>query len=200
METRVLAAEPREIVKKGAEKLRRNGQVPAVIYHKGEETIAISVNEIALNKIVHSSESHLIELTFPDGKTKRSFIKQVQFHPVSDRVIHTDFQLFSVDEVVEMEVPIHIEGECPGVKFGGGKVQVNLHTLTVKGKPEDVPEHISVDLSELEIGQTLHLGEVKLGSLEGKIQVIGEKDAPVVSILAPRKEAETTTEETPAEA
>ncbi|NTU57764.1 MAG: 50S ribosomal protein L25/general stress protein Ctc [Chlorobiaceae bacterium] len=195
METRALSVNTREAKKKEAAKLRRIGKVPAVVYHKGEETVSISVEEKALEKLVHSSESHLIDLQYPDGKSMLSFIKDIQFDPVSDRVIHADFQLFSAEEVVEMEVPVHIEGECPGVKLGGGKIQITAHTLTVKGKPQDIPEHVSVDISNLGLGHTLHIGDLDLGSLAGKIQIIGETDAPVVSIIAPRKEVETTTEE-----
>ncbi|NTW51677.1 MAG: 50S ribosomal protein L25/general stress protein Ctc [Chlorobiaceae bacterium] len=200
METRVLSVNPREAKKKEAAKLRRIGQVPAVVYHKGEETISISVEEKVLEKLVHSSESHLIDLQYPDGKSMLSFIKDLQFDPVTDKVIHADFQLFSAEEVVEMEVPVHVEGECPGVKFGGGKIQIAAHTLTVKGKPQDIPEHISVDISNLGLGQTLHISELVLGSLQDKIKVIGEEDAPVVSIIAPRKEAEGATEEASTEA
>ncbi|NTU92812.1 MAG: 50S ribosomal protein L25/general stress protein Ctc [Chlorobiaceae bacterium] len=200
METRELSVNLREAKKKGAAKLRQTGMVPAVVYHKGEDTITISVDEKALTKLVHSAESHLIDLAYPDGKTTRSFIKAIQFDPVSDKVIHVDFQLFSADEVVEMEVPTHFEGECPGVKIGGGKLQINLHTLNLKGKPEDIPEHFSVDVSTLELGQTLHIGELELGSLAGKVTVLGDADAPVISVIAPRKEAEVAPEETPAQA
>jgi len=200
METRALSVNLREAKKKEAAKLRRQGQVPAVVYHKGEETVTISVDEIALDKLVHSSESHLIDLQYPDGKAVRSFIKDLQFDPVTDRVIHVDFQLFSADEVIEMEVPIHLEGECPGVRIGGGKIQINLHNVTLKGKPEDMPEHLTIDVSGLELGQIMHIRDLKTGELEGKIQILGDPDAPVVSVMAPRKEAEAGTEGTAAEA
>ncbi len=194
METRVLSVNLREAKKKEAAKLRLAGQVPAVVYHKGEETVTISVEELALTKLVHSSESHLIDLQYPDGKSTRSFIKDLQFDPVSDRVIHVDFQLFSADEVVEMEVPAHFEGECPGIKIGGGKLQVNLHAVTLKGKPEDMPEHFTVDISSLQLGHTLHIRDLKLGALEGKVVILGDADAPVVSVMSPRKEVEATEE------
>lgn len=200
METRVLTVNLREAKKKEAAKLRREGQVPAVVYHKGEETVTISVEEMALTKLVHSAESHLIDLQYPDGKTTRSFIKDIQFDPVTDRVIHADFQLFSADEVVEMEVPLHFEGEAQGVKIGGGKLQINLHALTLKGNPEDMPEHFTVDVSGLALGQTLHIRELELGALAGKVTILGEADAPVVSVMAPRKEVEAAAEEAPAQA
>jgi large subunit ribosomal protein L25 len=193
METRALSVNLREVKKNEAAKLRRQGQVPAVVYHKGEATVAISVDEISLDKLVHSSESHVIDLQYPDGKSVRSFIKDVQFDPVSDRVIHADFQLFSADEVVEMEVPIHLEGECPGVKIGGGKIQINVHTLTLKGKPEAMPEHFTVDISGLELGQALHIRDLQTVAPEG-IEILGDADASVLSVSAPRKEAEAAAE------
>jgi large subunit ribosomal protein L25 len=199
METRALSVNLREVKKNEAAKLRRQGQVPAVVYHKGEATVAISVEEISLNKLVHSSESHMIDLQYPDGKSVRSFIKDVQFDPVTDRVIHADFQLFSADEVVEMEVPIHLEGECPGVKIGGGKIQINVHTLPLKGKPEAMPEHFTIDVSVLELGQTLHIRDLQAIAPEG-IQILGDADASVVSVVAPRKEAEAAAEGATAEA
>jgi large subunit ribosomal protein L25 len=199
METRALSVNLREVKKKEAAKLRREGLVPAVVYHKGESTVTISVDEISLNKLVHSSESHLIDLEYPDGKTVRSFIKDVQFDPVSDRVIHADFQLFSADEVVEMEVPIHLEGECPGVKIGGGKIQINQHTLTLKGNPENMPEHFTIDISILELGQTLHIRDLQAVAPQG-IQILGDTDASVVSVMAPRKEAEAVAEGAAAQA
>jgi len=200
METRVLSVNLREAKKNEAAKLRRAGIVPAVVYHKGENTVTISVEELALDKLVHSSESHLIDLTYPDGKVHRSFIKDVQFDPVTDRVIHADFQLFSADEVVEMEVQTHFEGECPGIKIGGGKLQVNLHSVTLKGKPEDIPEHFTVDISNLELGHTLHIRDLQLGSLAGKVTLLGDPDASVVSIIAPRKEVEASAAEESAQA
>ena len=200
METRVLSVNLREAKKKEAAKLRSTGMVPAVVYHKGEETVTISVEEIALSKLVRSSESHLIDLQYPDGKTTRSFIKDLQFDPVTDRVIHADFQLFSADEVVEMEVPTHFEGECPGIKVGGGKLQINLHAVTLKGRPEDMPEHFTIDLSNLGLGHTLHIRDLQLGALEGKVVILDDADAPVVSVIAPRKEAEVTAEESSAQA
>jgi large subunit ribosomal protein L25 len=199
METRALSVNLREVKKNEAAKLRQKGLVPAVVYHRGEETVAISVDEIALDKLVHSAESHLIDLEYPDGKSLRTFIKDLQFDPVTDRVIHVDFQRFAADEVVEMEVPIHVEGECPGVKIGGGKIQINVHTLTLKGKPENIPEHFTVNVSALELGQALHIRELRAVAPEG-IQILGEADTSVVSVIAPRKESEAATEEGAAQA
>jgi large subunit ribosomal protein L25 len=190
METIVLGVEPRVIKKKDAEKLRKNGIVPAVIYHKGEETIPVSVNEIALKKLVHSAESHIIDLQFPDGKIKRSFIKQVQFHPVTDRIIHTDFQLFSADEIIELEVPVSVTGDSVGVEKGG-KLQIIRHALTIKGKPEDMPDHLVVDITALEIGHSIHVREIPMDAYAG-LTINDDPDTPVITVLASKKEAEAT--------
>ncbi|NMW21995.1 MAG: 50S ribosomal protein L25/general stress protein Ctc [Chlorobiaceae bacterium] len=193
METIVLGVEPRIVKKKEAEKLRKSGIVPAVIYHKGEETVAISVNELALKKLVHSAESHIIDLQFPDGKIKRSFIKEVQFHPVTDRIIHTDFQLFSADEIIELEVPVAVSGESAGVEKGG-KLQIIKHALTIKGKPEDMPDHFIVDVSALEIGHSIHVKELPMDAYSNLI-IMDDPDTPVITVLASKKEAEATAEE-----
>lgn len=192
METIVLGVEPRIVKKKEAEKLRRSGIVPAVIYHKGEETVPVSVNEIALKKLVHSAESHIIDLQFPDGKIKRSFIKDVQFHPVTDRIIHTDFQLFSADEIIELEVPVAVSGESAGVEKGG-KLLIILHALTIKGKPDDMPDHFVIDVSALEIGHSIHVREIPMDAYTG-LQIMDDPDTPVITVLASKKDVDTTAE------
>ena len=191
METIVLGVTPRIIKKNDAKRLRLTGIVPAVIYHKGEETVAVSVNELALKKLVHSAESHIIDLQFPDGKIKRSFIKEVQFHPVTDRIIHTDFQLFSADEIIELEVPVAVSGESAGVEKGG-KLLIILHALTIKGKPDDMPDHLVVDVTALEIGHSIHVKEIPMDAYAG-LQIMDNPDAPVITILA-SKTADATAE------
>jgi large subunit ribosomal protein L25 len=182
METIVLAVTPRVIKKNDAKRLRLTGAVPAVVYHKGEETVSISVNELALKKLVHSAESHIIDLQFPDGKIKRSFIKEVQFHPVTDKIIHTDFQLFSAEEIIELEVPVAVSGESAGVEKGG-KLLIILHALTIKGKPEDMPDHLVVDVTALEIGHSIHVKEIPMEAYTG-LQIMDNPDAPVITVLA----------------
>ena len=194
METIALGVEPRVVRKNEAARLRKSGIVPAVIYHKGEETVAVSINEIALNKLVHSAESHIIDLQFPDGKTMRSFIKDVQFDPVTDRVIHTDFQLFAADEIIELEVPVAVSGNAVGVEKGG-KIQIIRHALTIKGLPADMPDHLTIDVTALEIGHIIHVKEIPMSGYSG-LSIMDDPDTPVVSVLAPKNDAEATDEAT----
>ncbi|NTW83399.1 MAG: 50S ribosomal protein L25/general stress protein Ctc [Chlorobiaceae bacterium] len=190
METIVLGVQPRAITKNGAAKLRSNGQVPGVIYHKGEETVPVSINEIALEKLVHSPESHIIDLQFPDGEVKRSVIKDVQFDPVSDRIIHTDFQLFSADEVVELEVPVSVSGNSIGVEKGG-KLLISHHSLTLKGRPDDMPDHLVIDISALEIGHAIHVREIPMDNYPG-LTILDDPYTPVITVQGAKNEAEET--------
>ncbi|NTV97653.1 MAG: 50S ribosomal protein L25/general stress protein Ctc [Chlorobiaceae bacterium] len=192
METIVLGVQPRTITKNGAAKLRSNGNVPGVIYHKGEETIPVSVNELALNKLVHSPESHIIDLQFPDGKIKRSVIKDVQFDAVTDRVIHTDFQLFSADEIIELQVPVTASGNSIGVEKGG-KLLIILHSLTLKGKPDEMPDHVIIDVTSLEIGHTIHVREIPMDRYPGLV-IMDDPATPVITVQGAKKETEETGE------
>lgn len=198
METIVLGVEPRTAKKNEAGKLRKNGQVPAIVYHKGEETVAISVSELELTRLVHTPESHIINLHFPDGRLRRSFIKEVQFHPVTDRIIHTDFQLFSADEVIELDVPVTASGNSIGIEKGG-KLMMNRHSLTLKGKPDRIPDHLVIDITNLDVAQVIHIRDIPQSILDG-LEVVGDPDTPVITILSNRKESGTEEGEAAAEA
>jgi len=124
---------------------------------------------------------------------KRSFIKAVQFHPVTDRIIHTDFQLFAADEVIEMDVPVTVTGESIGVDKGG-KLQILRHNLTLKGKPADMPDHLVIDVTEMQIGSIVHVKDIPAESYKN-LEIILDPETPVVSVVAPKVEVET--EETP---
>lgn len=198
MESIVLNVEPRACDKNEAKKLRNEGKVPAVVYHKGEETVHVCVNELAIDKLVHSAESYLIDLKFPDGKSKRSFLKDIQFDEVTDKVIHADFQFFSAGELLEIDLPVSFIGKAAGI-VAGGKMQVLQHTLKVKGSPSDIPQHIDIDISELELGQTMHIREIPSETYEGKFEIVGDPETAVVSIAAPRIEVEEEIESAPEE-
>ena len=90
-----------------------------------------------------------------------------------------------------MDVPTNFTGESPGV-VAGGKMQIIQHTLTVKGVPSNIPQHLTIDISGLELGQTMHIGEIPTETYDDKFEIIGDPETPVVSILAPRVETEET--------
>ena len=114
---------------------------------------------------------------------------------MTDRIIHTDFQLFSADEIIELEVPVAVSGDSIGVEKGG-KLQIILHALTIKGKPENMPDHIVIDVTALQIGHSLHVKEIPMTAYTS-LTIMDDPDTPVITILASKKEAEATVEEAP---
>jgi len=192
MQTIVLEAEHRTPGKKSdLKQLRENGYVPATVYHKGEPSISISVNALSLRKLIYTTESHIVNLRFADGTEKSSVMKDYQPDPLTDSVIHADFQLLKADEYVEIEVPIVLIGSPAGV-IKGGMVQPTLHKLDIRCLPANIPDHITVDISSLDIGTSLHVSELGDKIQEkGEFSILTDDHAPVVSVLAPRVSAET---------
>ncbi|MCS7014421.1 MAG: 50S ribosomal protein L25/general stress protein Ctc [Chloroherpetonaceae bacterium] len=195
MQTITLEAETRSVSTKGTLKaLRRKGMVPAVLYHKGEEAIPLAVKESELRKLVYTTESHLVNLRFSDGTEKQAIMKDRQFDPLTDRIVHADFQLLKADEMVETEVPTLFKGTPAGV-VKGGRVQVLLHKLTIRSLPADIPEHIEFDISHLEIGDTLHIEQANQIHASAKWKIVGDPSISIVSVVPPtRGEVITTTE------
>ncbi|NTV45986.1 MAG: 50S ribosomal protein L25/general stress protein Ctc [Chlorobiales bacterium] len=166
--------------------LRDGGFVPATVYHKGEGTLSIAVKEITLRKLIYTTESHIVNLKFTDGMEKSCIMKDTQFDPVTDKAIHADFQLMRADEAIEIEVPVAFTGNPIGVVHGG-LVQAALHKLLVRCLPADMPDHLTLDISSLEIGHTIHVGEIsQYMSEKGKFEIIGDEHIPVVSVLSPK--------------
>jgi large subunit ribosomal protein L25 len=188
MQTITLEAQLRTpgATKSELKKLRRDGDVPATVYHKGDESISISVKEMSLRKLIYTTESHIVNLKFQDGVEKSCIMKDTQFDPLSDKAIHADFQLLQADEDVEIEVPVLFTGNPIGVVHGG-LVQAALHKLTVRCLPANMPEHLTLDISSLELGHTVHVGEIsEYLSEKGNFEILGDKHLPIVSVQSPK--------------
>ena len=159
-------AEPRDDVGKGASRrLRRAGRVPAIIYGAGESPQKISLDH---NKMIHSLEnegffSHVITINL-DGKKQKAILRDLQRHPAKPALLHIDFQRVSEDQAINVHVPLHFIGEdvCPGVKQEGGAVSHQLIEVEISCLPKDIPEFIEVDVSQLKIGDSIHLSELKV--------------------------------------
>jgi len=183
-----LAVKKREITTKGAvNSLRKSGNVPGIYYSKGVEPVPFSVNEISLKPIVFTSETHLLNLSIDNNTALKCIVKDVQFDPVSDRVIHIDLQGISADEVISLQVPILITGSAVGVKQGG-IIQQYLHKLDVECLPAFIPEHLIVDVSNLNIGEAIHVRDLQFDN----VTILTSDEASVVAVTAMRAEAETT--------
>jgi large subunit ribosomal protein L25 len=195
-----LKAFPRVLMQRGGvKKLRAAGRVPATIYGRLNKPQNLELNAREISDLInHSvSENLLVDLTVEnDAKAKRlALLQEIQHHPVSGTILHVDFHEVSENEKVTVSVPLETVGEAAGVKNGGGTLEHILHKLKVRCLPKDLPEQIVVDVTVLEIGKSIHLGEIK--APEG-VQIIGDKHLTAISVAAPRAEEEVAATAAPA--
>lgn len=186
-----LAASIRKDLGKGAtRRLRKQEMVPAVIYGAGKDPVSITLGH---NQLMHSTEneaffSHILSIDV-DGKKEKVIIKALQRHPAKSVLMHADFLRISMKEKLKVHVPIHFVGEdvAPGSK-AGGVVTHDLVDIEVSCLPKDLPEFVEVDISALEIGESLHLSDIKLAKgLEIVALTHGDgHDPQVVAIQANR--------------
>ncbi|MBU0488964.1 MAG: 50S ribosomal protein L25/general stress protein Ctc [Bacteroidetes bacterium] len=189
MKTISLSGSLRESVgKRDSKDLRNAKRVPCVIYG-GEEQVHFSLEEADFRKILNSSESFLVEIEI-SGKKYKSILQDVQFHPVSDRILHSDFLEVKEGKQVKVSVPVRLTGVAPGV-LRGGKVITRMRKLIVKGLIEHLPEYVDVEISKLEIGDFVKVGDLVL---EG-IEFLDRKNETIVGVKTVRGVIEETKEE-----
>ena len=203
-EALTLAAEARERAGKGASRaLRREGRIPAVVYGGKEQPLGIHVEERLLRRMLGTGHfTNSIVMIEVGGKSVRTLPKDVQFHPVSDLPLHVDFLRLAKDATVEVSVPVLFvnEEESPGLKRGG-VLNVVRHDLELVCDADKIPNDIRIDVTGLDIGDSIHISHVKLPA--GSTSAITDRDFTIATIVAPsglRSEAgDTQTEgETPA--
>jgi len=149
--------------KSALNQLRKGGHVPAVLYG-GEENIHLTVEEIAFGKLINTPEVHIVELGI-DGKKVKAVIREVQFHPVSDKPIHIDFYEVFEDKPITMGIPVKVTGSSIGIK-NGGKRSDKLRRLISKALPADMPDVVVVDITKLKIGQSIKVQDIKMDGVE----------------------------------
>ncbi len=163
-------------------RLRRAGQVPAVVYGKTKEPVNLSIDasdlRIALREI--GNNTPIVQLKEGDSEAKTSIIQEVQRHPISDGYLHVDFHEVAENETISISVPIHTKGESFGVKNENGTMELVLHTVHVRCLPKDAPDFIEVDVEELKVGDLIHVNE--LPSIEG-VDYLDHGDQPVIAII-----------------
>jgi large subunit ribosomal protein L25 len=192
MKSVALKAYPRTHVQRAeVKKLRTSGRVPATIYGRQAKPQNLEVNTIEITNLLHHSvsENLLVDLSIEnDARAKRlALVQEIQHHPLSGKVLHVDFHEVAEDEKVTVQVPVETVGEPEGVKTGGGTLEHVLHKLRVRCLPKDLPEQITVDVSALEIGKSLHIGDIKAPA---GVEILGDKHISVVAVAAPRAEEE----------
>lgn len=174
----------------GAKKLRVAGRIPAVIYGRQQNSQSLEITSKDLENLIHHSvsENLLVDLSVKDdARPKRlALVQEVQHHALSGKVLHVDFHEVAENEKVAIMVPVEASGEAAGVKSGGGILEHVLFKVKVRALPKDLPEVITVDVSHLEIGQAIHIGDLKAG--EG-VEILGDKHISVIAVAAPISEA-----------
>jgi large subunit ribosomal protein L25 len=191
-----LKAQIRKTVGNGpARTLRREGKVPAVLYGPKTETVLLSIDSKDFEQILKEASvgSVLLNLQIQNGKTstRSAMIKELQTHPVSGKFLHVDFYEIDMQKKITAKVPVVAKGHSVGVEVGG-LMQYVRRELEVLCLPTEIPEAIEVDITDLDIGDSVHLEDI---SLPGDIEILADTNFTVVTVLAPKVEEEVVEEE-----
>ena len=175
MKSITIKGSKRESVGKVATKdLRNADKVPCVLYG-GENPLHFSANELDFSKLVYTPSAHTVVLDIDGDQKINAILQDIQFHPVSDKILHVDFYQLFDDKEVSMDIPVTIEGSAPGVMLEGGTLVVSKRKLKVKTLPNNLPDFITVDISELRLG-----GKISVIDLEADNFTILHPDNTVV--------------------
>ena len=173
-----------EVGKKSTNELRKNNGIPCIIYGIEKEAKAFSVTTDAVRKLVYTPDIHVVNLTI-DGVECKAVLKDIQFHPVKDTILHMDFLQIVEDKAIVMEVPTVLTGLAAGVKLGG-KLQQAIRKIKVKAVYANIPEKLIVDVTELALGKSIKVGEL---SFDG-IELVTPAQTVVCSVAATRASRE----------
>ncbi|MDQ3020473.1 MAG: 50S ribosomal protein L25 [Bacteroidota bacterium] len=182
-----LKAQKREEYKNDTlNQLRKKGIIPGIYYGHGVENIHLAANELELRPIIFTTESHIVNLTFSDeGTTYSCILKDVQFHPVTDKPIHFDLIALKEGETITIEVSVHLVGNPQGVR-DGGTIQHILHKLEVECLPSNIPSHIDVEIAHLNMNESVKVSDLKLEN----IKILNDENSSIVSVVPPTVEKE----------
>ncbi len=189
MERATLNVEKRDKAGKGiARTLRRQGMIPAIVYRAGN-SLPITISKKAMAEFIDatSGEHTVVNLKFPDGDNKLAILKEYQVDPLKGDILHTDFFEVSLTEKVSVNVRVITVGEPIGVKRDSGLLQHLIREVEIMCLPDKIPGHFEVDIANLEIGQSIHVKDIKVG--EG-IEVLTDPDEVIVNVVAPAVEKE----------
>lgn len=185
MKTFQLEGKSREIIARSADQkralkaMRQNNEIPAVLYG-GEKVVHFAITNDAVRKLIYTPEIFVVELTI-DGQTQMAIMKEIQFHPVTDKILHIDFMAVSLDKPVEIEVPVALTGHAEGVK-AGGKLTLQMRKLRVKAAYDQIPEKLIINVDNLGLGKTMQVGALHFEGLE----IMNAKNAVVCAVQLTR--------------
>ncbi len=182
MKTFQLNGTPRaEFGKKAAKAIRREDLIPAIMYGGKGEGVNFVVSQDDVRNLIYSSEIFLVELTIEGGASYKAILKEIQFHPVTDRILHIDFLKVEENKPVVIEVPVTLTGHAEGVK-AGGKLSLEMRKLKVKASYDKIPEKLTIDVSNLQLGKTMQVGELNFDGLT----LMNAKNAVVCAVKLTR--------------
>lgn len=173
-----------EVGKKSTNELRKNNGIPCVLYGIEKEAKAFAVTTDAVRKLVYTPDIHVVNLTI-DGVECKAVLKDIQFHPVKDTILHMDFLQIVEDKAIVMEVPTVLTGLAAGVKLGG-KLQQAIRKIKVKAVYANIPEKLTIDVTELALGKSIKVGDL---SFEG-LELVTPAQTVVCSVAATRASRE----------
>ena len=168
-----------EVGKKDAKALRKAEVVPGVLYG-GKESVHFQITNSELRRLVYTPDIFIINLDI-DGKKTRAILKDIQFHPVKDTILHVDFYEVDEKKPIIIEVPVKLEGLAEGVK-AGGKLSLEMRKIRVKGLYKDLPEYLTINIENLGLGKTIQIGALNFDKLE----IQNPKDTVVVAVKLTR--------------
>lgn len=149
--------------KKAAKAVRREGRIPCVVCGNGE-TVAFSVDPVEIKSLIYTPNSYIVELDF-DGRKEQAVLREAQFHPVREEILHLDFYRIAAGKPVSIAIPVRLTGNAEGVKVGG-KLTLSARKLTVSALVENLPDEITVDVTELGVGKTIFVGDLQVENLK----------------------------------
>lgn len=169
-----------DIGKKASNALRKEEKVPCVMYAGGEETIHFAADPREVNDLIYTDEFQKANIVI-DGKEYECILKQAQFHPVTDELIHVDFQRLMPGTPISVRIPVRLSGFAKGVQ-AGGRLDLKIRRLSIKALPKDLIDHIELDVTNLALGKSIKVQDLDLENIE----VLNSPTSPVAQVTIPR--------------
>jgi large subunit ribosomal protein L25 len=195
-----IAAQPRATRGKNeSRRLRQRGLIPAIVYGAFKEPVAIAVSPKEVERILHGKSGHntIFDVNFQDGETTPAMVVDWQYDPVKDTLLHVDLKRIDLTKRIQVSVPVVTQGEAKGVKQQDGLLELVTREIEIECLPDDIPEHFTVNVAELMLGQSIRAGDILLPP---EIELVSSADNVIAHVVALRAvEAEPTAEAAPVE-
>ena len=176
----IKGSERESVGKKATKALRNAGKVPCVVYG-GDKPLHFSADELAFRDLVYTPDAHTVAIELEGNKTVKAVLQDIQFHPVTDAIIHIDFYQLFDDKMVTMNIPVRLQGNSPGVR-NGGRLLFRKRKLAIKALPDKLPDFFDIDISKLKIGQNISVATL----LNDDFTILHPENTVVVQVKTAR--------------